>query len=58
MKKLRKLSRGDNRAVKATVRTRVDAIEVSEVLKGSRLRQVLDFLRQHTVIHLNREEVQ
>ena len=57
MKKLRKLSRGDNR-VKATVRTRVDAIEVSEVLKGSRLRQVLDFLRQHTVTHLNREEVQ
>lgn len=55
--KLKKLSREYVGAVKAT-RIRTDAIEVSEVLRISRLRQVLDFLGQQTAIDLNREEVQ
>lgn len=50
-------SPGNVGAVKAT-RIRTDATEVSEVLRISRLRQVLDFLGQQTAIDLNREEVQ
>lgn len=55
--KLRKLSREDNGAAKAT-RTRVDATKVTEVLRLSRLRGGLDILGQQTAIGLNRKEVQ
>lgn len=53
--KLRKLSRVDNEPVDAT-KTRVDSIEVSEVLRLSRLKGGLDTLGQKTAIGLNSKE--